>query len=678
MISRNLFPLTILFLLALTIAVGQPVRAQSLVGDTLTFYPEVERVFVNAMHFFQAGEYDSAYVRFERCLREFPINHRVTGAYIMGAKALYHLARFRESVRFLKNLIDLYPSSAYVDDAHYGLGLDYYRMGRYEDAGEEFLHARQIGTDTLVVSRSEQMLDVLASDHLSAGQIQILSGDATHDDVRALLAVRLADKVFKKGDARAAEQILEPIVTLPANTRYVSDALDLLERIRKGGIFKVGVVLPLMLQATDASVRSVGVEMLNGMKAAVEEYNERSFPKVSLEPKDSERDPSLAARAVTELCSDPRVMAILGPAFSDETFTAAGIANALGVPMITPTATADGISAIGPFVFQLNPDYEVRGRLTARYAYEKLGARRFALMAPIGGTDASKQMADAFLAEVDTLGATLVDQEWYPAGSTDLRYQFMTMRQRALAKCVDVFFNFSRRFTYEDLKKMLTLGADPRQLDSLVEVEASVPVEQLLGPTARALADSFKLPVERRPVKYDSLGIVVDSIDAIFFPIASSDEIGIVASQLRYFNFHTTVLGTGDWNDLSELEENRRYTDGVIFAHDTYVNERSEPYRYMAARYQKMFGQAPTVNALFGYDAAQLLLKVIADGAAQRAEIAAGMATMGRVDGLHTSFVLLPSRVNSFMTIMQYRNRAISKIGEFDLRPQEPAPPGNP
>jgi ABC-type branched-subunit amino acid transport system substrate-binding protein/outer membrane protein assembly factor BamD (BamD/ComL family) len=678
MMSRNLFLSPILVLAVLTLLVSQSAPAQSLPGDSLVFYPEVERVFVSAMRAFQAAEYDTAAVQFERCLRDFPVNHRVTGAYIMGAKALYHLSRFRESVRMLKNLIDLYPSSSYVDDAHYNLGLNYYRMGRYEDAGEEFLHARQIESDTLVVSRSEQMLDVLAADHLSAGQIQILSGDATNDDVKALLALRLADKVFRKGDARAAEQILEPIVALPASTRYVSDALDLLERIRKGGVFKVGVVLPLMLQASDASARNVGVEMLNGMKAAVEEYNERSFPKVSLEPKDSERDPSLAARAVTELCTDPRVMAILGPAFSDETFTAAGIANALGVPMITPTATADGISAIGPFVFQLNPDYEVRGRLTARYAYDKLGARRFALMAPIGGTEASKQMSDAFLAEVDTLGAALVDQEWYQAGSTDLRYQFMTMRERALAKTEDVFFNFARRFTYEDLKKMLTLGADAHVLDSLVEREASVPVEMLLGPTARSLADSFKLPVERRPVKYDSLGISVDSIDAMFFPIASSDEIGIVASQLRYFNFRTQVLGTGDWNDLSELEENRRYTDGIIFAHDTYVNERSEAYRYMVARYQKMFGQPPSVNALFGYDAAQLLLNVIAGGATQRPEIAAALAKTGRVDGLHTSFVLLPNRVNSYMTIMRYRNRTIGKIDEFDLGPKVPSPPGNP
>ena len=52
----------------------------------------------------------------------------------MGAKAFYELKDYRESIRFLKNLIDLYPQSTYIDDAHYTLALDYFRTGRYEDA----------------------------------------------------------------------------------------------------------------------------------------------------------------------------------------------------------------------------------------------------------------------------------------------------------------------------------------------------------------------------------------------------------------------------------------------------------------------------------------------------------------------------------------------------------------
>ncbi len=382
---------------------------------------------------------------------------------------------------------------------------------------------------------------------------------------------------------------------------------------------------------------------------------------------DTERDAGAAARAVTELCSDAKVVAVLGPLFSDEAFTAAGIANALNVPLLSPTATAGGIAAIGPFVFQLNPDNAVRGRVTARYAFQRLGARRFAVLAPVDGATASREMVEAFVAEIDSLGGTVVDQQWYQAGSTDLRFQLMNMRQKALEKSEEVFVDFSRRVAYDDIKKMLTLGADSRTLDSLVEVGGQVVVERLLGPKGRILADSLSLPVERRPVRYDSLEIAVDSIDAIFLPVASADEIGIVTSQVRYFNFRAQLLGTGDWNDPGELEQHRRYTNGVIFAVDTYAETDSDAYRVTAARYQAMFNRPPTLNSLFGYDAAKVLLSVVSAGSVQRSSIAAALGTLSPVKGLHTTIALLPSRVNSYMTVLQYRDRVISRIDSIDL-----------
>jgi TolA-binding protein len=118
------------------------VQSQTL-EDSIGFKPEAEREFVNAMKLFKAGRFDSASVLFSRVNKNYPRSHRTTGAYIMGAKSLYELKDFRESIRLLKNLVDLYPHSAYVDDAHYTLALDYFRTGRYEDAASECITVLQ-------------------------------------------------------------------------------------------------------------------------------------------------------------------------------------------------------------------------------------------------------------------------------------------------------------------------------------------------------------------------------------------------------------------------------------------------------------------------------------------------------------------------------------------------------
>ncbi|MBI3579535.1 MAG: ABC transporter substrate-binding protein [Ignavibacteriales bacterium] len=157
----------------------------------------------------------------------------------------------------------------------------------------------------------------------------------------------------------------------------------------------------------------------------------------------------------------------------------------------------------------------------------------------------------------------------------------------------------------------------------------------------------------------------------MFFPIAGPEEIGIVASQLRYFNFQTHVLGTGNWNDLSELEQNRNYTNGVVFSSDAYWEETDQLYRNFDGKFEAAYNKKPTRNALFGYDAMKLLLRVIKQGATRRAEIASALSAVHNFIGVHSKISFRNSRVNSFLTLMQFKNRALKKIGEIDVEKKE-------
>jgi ABC-type branched-subunit amino acid transport system substrate-binding protein len=633
--------------------------------DSIAFRHEVEKAFVDGMRLFEAGRHDSAAAEFVRCIRDYPQSHRSTGAYIMAGKAFYRAGNYRESIRLLKTLIDLYPQSSYVDDAHYTLGLSYYGMLRHEDSALEFLTARQQSKDPSIQRRSEALLNDIAAEHLSIGQLQLLLADATIDEMRALLTVRLAEKVFRAGDPKGAQQLLQPIIALPPGVRYVEYAVALADSIERGGVIKFGVVLPLMLRSFQPGARDLGAEMMDAMKLAVDEYNQTGVPKATLDIRDSERDPALAAKLVTELCADDKVAAIVGPVFSNEALAAAGIANARGVPIITPTATSNGIAAIGPFVFQANPDYEVRGRAMARFALEVLGAKRLAVVAPIDAV--GKLMAEAFVEQANEDSLEVIDVQWYQSGATDMRQQLMNLRRRALESVEETIIDFSVRVKYQDVMKMVKLGVSQKRLDSLMEVGGKIPVEQLLGKDGPTIADSLEIPTVRIPVKYDSLLIPVQNIDAVFLPIAMASEIGILPSQLKFFNFQTQMLGTGDWENLEELELNRQYASGVVFSVDSHLDGQDPAYRLFEVKYQRAFGRKPTRNSLYAYDTMNLLLSVVQRGASTRQHIAAMLPTARKLPGLHSKVSISERRVNSFLFLMQYMNRSIQKIGEIDL-----------
>ncbi len=192
-------------------------------------------------------------------------------------------------------------------------------------------------------------------------------------------------------------------------------------------------------------------------------------------------------------------------------------------------------------------------------------------------------------------------------------------------------------------------------------------VDSLFPVNGRLLADSLKIPTRLPEIKFDSLGIAVDSIDAIFVPIASSEEIAVVSSQLSLYNFRASILGTGDWHEPAELDRNRRYTNGVYFSVDGVPDQSGKSYRTFATAYTAVMKRPPTINAFFGHDAAAVLLQAIERGANLRPEIADALATVRGFVGLHGRISFLPNRVNGALTVLRYLNGSITKVTEVDL-----------
>jgi len=163
----------------------------------------------------------------------------------------------------------------------------------------------------------------------------------------------------------------------------------------------------------------------------------------------------------------------------------------------------------------------------------------------------------------------------------------------------------------------------------------------------------------------DSLDYPVTGIDGIYLPISSPAEIGVVSSQVVYFNFQTQLLGSGEWNNLAELDANRRYCTGILFESETDVDTLSNRYRAWYSGFMNRFKKRPSRNTLYGFDTAELVLGTLRKGATTREGLSRALADVKDFQGIHSKIGFSPGRVNAWLPIYQFDGRNVIRVDEI-------------
>lgn len=629
---------------------------------------EAEALFRQAVFAYTTGDVQRAVNDFDRILKSYPLNQRTTASYVMKGKGLLVLDQPVEASRTLRDFLMRFPMSTYVPDARFTLGLTYITIGRTEDAVAQFragLQERALLTPRLEV-HLRTALEMAVSSYYTIPMMQQLLQSSTGDE-RLLFLVLLAQKNVSSGNITAALQLLDTIAVQYPGNRYQPRITELQKEIEEKNNVKIGALLPLLNNAPPSELKKIAREVYEGVQFAIEEFHKIQSEKVKItvEVKDTERDPLVAARVAREFTSDPDIVGIVGPVFSNVASSIADFVNQQGVPMLTPTANTNGIAATGPYVFQANPDYENRGRAVARYAVVERGLKKFGILAP--SDTYGRFMAEAFASEVNRLGGKIVASEWYARGTPDLKTQLFNIRKAGMLEVADPYISFAGRLDQLTNTKLIQLGVNPRKLDSLIERKSIVNAVELLGPDARAKLDSLEIPAVYEDPRIDSLEYPVTGIDGIYLPISSPGEIGVLSSQLVYFNFTTQVFGSGEWNSLPELDAHKRYAEGVIFEVADYTDENDPVYAAFAEEFAQRFRKKPTRNTLYGYDATGLLLTLIQQGGTTRERLREGLARTTAFQGIHSKIGLIARRVNSWLHIVQYAHNSVVRLTEINV-----------
>jgi branched-chain amino acid transport system substrate-binding protein len=171
----------------------------------------------------------------------------------------------------------------------------------------------------------------------------------------------------------------------------------------------IGVVLPLT-----GDLQGFGEDVKKGIELAFHDLSPASVPLVF---RDDRADPVRSADIVHELAASPRIVAIVGSVTSDCCLAAAERAQALKVPLLTPTATTEAITQNRDWVFRTCFTDPQQGKRMARFAREKR-LERVAIAKDVTN-DYSVGLAEAFATTFLRLGGELEEEIAYRRGKID-------------------------------------------------------------------------------------------------------------------------------------------------------------------------------------------------------------------------------------------------------------------
>nr|MDQ3804035.1 ABC transporter substrate-binding protein [Acidobacteriota bacterium] len=170
-----------------------------------------------------------------------------------------------------------------------------------------------------------------------------------------------------------------------------------------------------------------GLSALNGIRLAVEEANATggvAGRRVELIVRDTRSDAAETERVVRSLVEEGRVHALLGEVVSSRSLVAGQVAQAAGVPMLTPSSTNPEVTKRGDYVFRSCYTDPLQGAAIADFAVHTLKARRGAFLLDAGQAY-STELARFIREEFTRHGGEVVLTAFYASGAADFRSQLV-------------------------------------------------------------------------------------------------------------------------------------------------------------------------------------------------------------------------------------------------------------
>jgi ABC-type branched-subunit amino acid transport system substrate-binding protein len=217
-----------------------------------------------------------------------------------------------------------------------------------------------------------------------------------------------------QGDAyRAAQEIKRFTATFPQHAALpqVEAITERMQKRAKSSRHRIGA----LFQTTGDSA-AFSDSALKGIQLAVQHFRSQEGA-VGLIFKEWEGQAAGAPEALKRWLAQDRPIALVGPLLSKEVNRAAPVAEAAGLALITPGATATTLTSLGKSVIRNASTGRAQCQALVQHARSRMHLSSFAILFP--KTPRSEEWAKCFSDQVKAGGGEILHSASYPPGETD-------------------------------------------------------------------------------------------------------------------------------------------------------------------------------------------------------------------------------------------------------------------
>ncbi len=174
-----------------------------------------------------------------------------------------------------------------------------------------------------------------------------------------------------------------------------------------------------------------GTSTVQGVRIAADEINAAGGVlgrKIRLHIEDDQGRAEEAASVVTKLITGKTVAVLIGENSSNQSLAAAPIAQANGVPMISPSSTNPAVTEKGEYIFRVCFTDPYQGKALAAFVRNTMKLGTAAILQD-QKNDYSVGLAAVFREEFERGGGRIVAQQSYSGGDTEFRPQLTAIKR---------------------------------------------------------------------------------------------------------------------------------------------------------------------------------------------------------------------------------------------------------
>jgi len=493
--------------------------------------------------------------------------HAGAQASVMLAECYLREHKRDEALQLSSRFLEYHVSSEYRERMELAHAIVMVESGAVYEGVEAMLRILAYTKNPAAKSRTKEVaIQTLAASLMNADQLQALLEKYPVDrDVVGWMQLQIGRESQNARRYKAARYWYKKVLN--------GNVAENLSRTAEKGIESLeglGAGLPtvLVLAPLSGDFAEFGAAAIQGVLLAQEQAN--LTKKVNVRIADTRADAAQALMRTQQAVNQDSIIAVIGPIMSAPAATVAAWlgSNFQNIPMLTPTATDDGIAKMGPNIFQVNITMDNLAQSIADFATKCLDIREFAVLSPLG--DYGSSMSSSFTRAVERRGGKIVAFRNYEEGRPDYKTEFDLLR--------DV------RFKQDNRRRNIARGAS--DLDAVS-------------------------PKERRFYMSDS----TFNIPGIFIPATNPADAGAMVSQVAFNRFSGVMLGTSGWYGRELLIRGKRLVDSSFFSVPALdMNGNSENYDKFAKAFQERWGTEPGEDKVSGlsFDAANIVFSTLA------------------------------------------------------------------